>query len=64
VLHKSLSSACVIVYPSIVGRQRLGKNVTSAKNTHETIEEMMEASFSKRSMSRKVGDYFFPEFLF
>jgi hypothetical protein len=52
--------------PPIVARQRLGKNVTAATNTHAKIEELLEASFSMPSVSyqRKVSDYFFPELLF
>jgi hypothetical protein len=37
---------CVSVYPSIVARQRLGRNVTAVTNTQATIEELLEASFS------------------
>jgi hypothetical protein len=49
---------CVSVYPLIVARQRLGKNplmvawqrlgrnVTAVTNTHATIEELLDASFS------------------
>jgi hypothetical protein len=54
-----VSSVCVFVfYSSVVARQRLGKNVTAATNTHATIEELLNASFSMRSMSyqRKTGD--------
>jgi hypothetical protein len=32
--------------PPIVARQRLGRNVTAIKNTHATIEELLDASFS------------------
>jgi hypothetical protein len=32
--------------PSIVARQRLGRNVTAVTNTHATIEELLDASFS------------------
>jgi hypothetical protein len=31
------SHLCVYVHPPIVHRQRLGKNVTAATNTHATI---------------------------
>jgi hypothetical protein len=41
-------SVCV---SPIVARQRLGKHVTAATNTHATIEEMLDASFSIRSVS-------------
>jgi hypothetical protein len=51
-------SVCVFVYPlSLLGNglvknhltiagQRLGRNVTAATNTHVTIEELLDASFS------------------
>jgi hypothetical protein len=41
-----------------VPTERLGTNVTAATNTHATKEELLDASFSKRSVSyeRKVGD--------
>jgi hypothetical protein len=47
----------VCVYPHIVARQRLCKHVPAATNTH-TTEELLDASFSMRSVSyqRKVGD--------
>jgi hypothetical protein len=53
------------VYPPNVARQRLSKKVTAATNIHTTIEELLEASFSMRSVSygRKVGDQFVPELL-
>jgi hypothetical protein len=35
----------------IVARQRLGKNVTAATNTHAKIEELLDASFSIRFLS-------------
>jgi hypothetical protein len=34
-------SMCLYVYPILVGRQRLGKNVTAATNAHATIEELL-----------------------
>jgi hypothetical protein len=49
---------CLYVYPPIVAKQRLGKNplivarqrlgrdVTAVTNTHATIAELLEASFS------------------
>jgi hypothetical protein len=44
--------------PLIVARQRLGTNVTAVTNTHVTIEELLDESFSMwpRVVSRKVGD--------
>jgi hypothetical protein len=32
--------------PPIFARQRLGRNVTAVTNTHTTIEELLDASFS------------------
>jgi hypothetical protein len=32
--------------PPIVARQRLGRNVIAVTNTHATIEELLDASFS------------------
>jgi hypothetical protein len=32
--------------PLIVARQRLGINVTTVKNTQETVEELLDGSFS------------------
>jgi hypothetical protein len=42
-----------------------GKNVTAATNTQATIEELLDASFSMRSVSyqTKLGDSFCPELL-
>jgi hypothetical protein len=48
VFHKFFPSVCVSL---IVARQRLGKNVTAATNTLTTIEELLEASSSVRSVS-------------
>jgi hypothetical protein len=52
------------VYLPIVARHRLGKNVTTATNTH-VIEKMLDESFSMWSVSceRKVGGQFFAELL-
>jgi hypothetical protein len=54
-VNPSHQSVCV---SPTVARQRLGKNVTAATNTHATIEELLDASFSMQSVSyqRKVGD--------
>jgi hypothetical protein len=57
-------SLCVCMCnPLIVVRQRLGKNVPAATNTHATREELLDASFSMRSVSyqMKIGDKFFLE---
>jgi hypothetical protein len=37
--------------PPIVAMQRLGRNVTAVTNTHATIEELLDASFSMWSVS-------------
>jgi hypothetical protein len=37
--------------PPIVARQRLGRNVTAVTNTHATIEELLQASFSMLPVS-------------
>jgi hypothetical protein len=56
---------CLYSNPPLAVRQRLGKNDTAATNTYITIEELLDASFSMRSVSyqRKIGDWFFPELL-
>jgi hypothetical protein len=46
-------SVCLYVYPLIVARQRIGNNVTAATNT-QTIKELLEASFSMRSLSYQM----------
>jgi hypothetical protein len=57
-VNPSHHSVCLYVYPPIVARQRLSINVTVAMNTHPKIEELLDASFSVRSVSyqMKVGD--------
>jgi hypothetical protein len=52
-------------HSAVVSRQRLGKNVTAASNTHAAIEELLDASSYTESVSyqRKIGDWFFPELL-
>jgi hypothetical protein len=41
-----------------VARKQLGEHVLAATNTHETIQELLDASISMHSVSyhRKVGD--------
>jgi hypothetical protein len=55
-INPSHQSMCLYVYPAIFARQRLGKNITAAMNTH-TIEQLFYAPFSIRTVSyqRKVG---------
>jgi hypothetical protein len=45
---RSPRSVSVYVSSFTVIRQRLGKNVLAAINTHATIEELLETSFSMR----------------
>jgi hypothetical protein len=33
-------------YPPFLAKQRLGRNVTAVTNTHATVEELLDASFS------------------
>jgi hypothetical protein len=58
-------SPCLCVYPPIVVRQWLGKYVPMVRNTHATVEELLDASFSMWFMwyQRKVSDYFLLELL-
>jgi hypothetical protein len=44
-------SVCLYVYSLFVARQRLGKNVAAATNTHSTTEELLDASFSMLPVS-------------
>jgi hypothetical protein len=46
-INASHQFVCLYVY---VARQRLGKNVTAATKLHATIEELLDASFSMRSL--------------
>jgi hypothetical protein len=51
-----ISLVCLYVYPSIVARQRLGKNVSMATNTHTTRIVGRVVSYMPVSYQRKVGD--------
>jgi hypothetical protein len=64
-INPSHQSMCLYVYPPTVASQRFGKNVTAATDTETTIERLLNASFSRRTVSyqREVGDEFFPELL-
>jgi hypothetical protein len=50
-INPTHQSVCLYVYPTIFDRQRLGKNFTSATNTHATIDKLLDASFSMRFLS-------------
>jgi hypothetical protein len=65
ILMEYFINLCMYVYHPIIASQRFSKNVTAAMNTHATIEELLDASFSMRlvSFQRKVGNCFFPELL-
>jgi hypothetical protein len=45
--------------PHIVAMQRLVKHIPASTDTHETIEELLQASFSMRFVSykKKLGDH-------
>jgi hypothetical protein len=49
-------SLCVCMCICIFARQRLCKNFNAAMNTHATIEELLDASFSMRAVhyQRKI----------
>jgi hypothetical protein len=55
-INPSHQSLCLYVYPPIVARHRLGKNVTAAKNARTAIEEFFGEYFSMRSLHIK-GKY-------
>jgi hypothetical protein len=50
-INSSHQSVRLYVYPPIVARQRLGKNVTAATNTYGTIKKLLDESFSMMSVS-------------
>jgi hypothetical protein len=53
------------INPLIVHRQRLGRNVTAVTKTHAKKKRIVGrvVLIVARVVSRKVGDYFFPELL-
>jgi hypothetical protein len=57
-INPSHQSVCLYVYPPIVARQRLGKNVNAATNIHATMKDSLDASFSMQFVSyqKKIGD--------
>jgi hypothetical protein len=55
VLYISLPPACLSVYVSpIVARQRLGTNFIAARNTHATIEELLDVSLSMGQKGKAI----------
>jgi hypothetical protein len=58
---RSRCCLCVcLCIPPIVAKQRLGRNVNAVTNTHATIEELLDSSFSMWPVSYR-GKQFFPE---
>jgi hypothetical protein len=55
-INPSHQSAYLYVYPLLVVRQRPGKNITAAMNTHATIQELLNVFYAVRVVSMKVGD--------
>jgi hypothetical protein len=49
-INPSHQYVCLYVYPFIVARQRLGKDITIAMSEHTTTE-LLDASSSMQSMS-------------
>jgi hypothetical protein len=56
-INLSRQSVYLYVYSLIVPKQRLSKNITAPTNKRATIEELLDVSFSMRSMSyqKKIG---------
>jgi hypothetical protein len=63
-VNPSHQSVCIYV-PPIVAKQRLGKKRYCGNKYTCKIEELLDMSFSMRSVSYqiKVGDQFFPEII-
>jgi hypothetical protein len=47
-------TVCMFVYSPIIAMQRLGKYVSTAMNTHATIEIPLDVMFSMRSVSYQI----------
>jgi hypothetical protein len=60
-INPSRQSVCLYVYLLIAARQRLGKNVTAAMNTHETIEESLDALFWRRGRQPHAPAALYPQ---
>jgi hypothetical protein len=50
-----MRSPCCVPRPNPVARQRLGKHVPAAMNTHATIEELLDVAFYMRLVSYQIG---------
>jgi hypothetical protein len=55
-INPSHQSVYLYVYPTVVARQRLSKNMTAAMNTHVTEELLDTFSMWSVSYQRKVRD--------
>jgi hypothetical protein len=57
-INPSHQSVCLYVYATLVARQRLGKNVTAATNSHATMKDLLGLPLSVlvASFQRKVWD--------
>jgi hypothetical protein len=44
-INPSHQSVCLYLYPPLVARQQLSKNITMAMNTHVKIKELLDTSF-------------------
>jgi hypothetical protein len=55
-INPSHQSVYLYVYPPVVAKQRLGKNVTAATNTHATRIVGLFVFYAVRVVSRNVGD--------
>jgi hypothetical protein len=54
VYPQSLKAGIVEAEETAAARQRLGKHLPAATNTHVTIEELLDAEFSMRFMSYQI----------
>jgi hypothetical protein len=56
-INPSHQSVCLYMNPTVIARQWLGKNVTTAMNTQTTTEGLLDTSFSMQSVlyERKAG---------
>jgi hypothetical protein len=53
-INPTHQSVCLYVYPPIIARQQLSRNITAAMNTHATINELLDASLSISKESRRL----------
>jgi hypothetical protein len=61
-IKESLWDHLAVCSPNPVARQRLGKHVPAVTNAHETVQELLDAVFSMRSVPYRIFMCkFFPE---